>query len=260
MSGGPHAPAVARVDQAVEDRRLPVSPGQPSGARTTPTSSIRLRNWLRARGGPRIARSSSWRWRKGYLHGARGGDRKLFRAAENRDLWLRCRRRFASRRVLATCRITGRRASSPWIRQRHAAVDQSKLIISDASRRRRPSSPIKTSADRRHRPTSTIFVARPPLDMFLADGKFLLQGCSVISMTRSAVRSNCTTTILVSGWRPRLQRRQREGQASPPYYLRILDGQVWRHQIWSRPQLRHPAYDRYVSDENQQLPIYLGAT
>ena len=41
-----------------------------------------------------------------------------------------------------------------------------------------------------------------------------------------------------------------------PYYLRAKEGLgAWRHQIWVSHLFDHPAYNRFVGEENQQLPI-----
>lgn len=43
---------------------------------------------------------------------------------------------------------------------------------------------------------------------------------------------------------------------SPLYYLTARGShETWRHQIWSFHHFNHPDYDKFVSDENQQLPI-----
>jgi hypothetical protein len=43
---------------------------------------------------------------------------------------------------------------------------------------------------------------------------------------------------------------------SPLYYLSAMNGQdIWRHQIWSFHYFTHPDYNKFVSEEDQQLPI-----
>jgi hypothetical protein len=41
-----------------------------------------------------------------------------------------------------------------------------------------------------------------------------------------------------------------------PHYLRAMEGLgTWRHQIWVCHLFHHPAYNRFVGEKNQQLPL-----
>lgn len=42
---------------------------------------------------------------------------------------------------------------------------------------------------------------------------------------------------------------------SPIYYLRASSTQEWHHKMWSLHYFNHIDYNRFVSDENQQIPI-----
>ncbi len=140
-----------------------------------------------------------------------------------------------------------------------ARLTRSKLIIGDA---------VETSktffADQNPAPIGAIAhdldfysSTRPPLDMFLADSKFLLP--RMFCYFDDTVGGEVELYNDYTGQRLAIHdfnAANERVKLAPPYYLRILDGgQVWRHQIWVAHSFDHPAYDRFVSDENQQLPI-----
>lgn len=47
----------------------------------------------------------------------------------------------------------------------------------------------------------------------------------------------------------------RSAKLSPVYYLSVMPGAAWHHQIWSLHYFDHPNYNTFVSGENQQLAI-----
>ena len=41
-----------------------------------------------------------------------------------------------------------------------------------------------------------------------------------------------------------------------PYYLRATSLEAWKHQIWVCHFFNHPSYNQFISENNQQLPIF----
>ncbi len=98
---------------------------------------------------------------------------------------------------------------------------------------------------------------RPTLDMFLAESRFLLP--RVFCYFDDTVGGEVELYNDYTGERLAINEFNSANESvkiAPPYYLRLLDGgQLWRHQIWVTHCFDHPAYNRFVSVENQQLPI-----
>jgi hypothetical protein len=98
---------------------------------------------------------------------------------------------------------------------------------------------------------------RPALDMFLAESRFLLP--RIFCYFDDTIGGEVELYNDFTGERLAIEDFNRDNETvkiAPPHYLRVLDGgQLWRHQIWIAHCFEHPNYNKFVSAENQQLPI-----
>ncbi len=97
----------------------------------------------------------------------------------------------------------------------------------------------------------------PTLDLFLADAAFVLP--RVFCYFDDTIGGDIELYCEFTGQRLAIREfnaRNDSVKIATPYYLRVADhGETWRHQIWVTHIFNHPLYDKFVSDQNQQLPL-----